>query len=132
RAEIVARIGGNEFACLVARDGQDEDHAQRFAQALFTALTQRHYLVQGHEVVLGFSIGVASCPDDAGDIEALLRYGALAVQKAKYQGGNCVQTFDVSLKTFSRQRLELEQALRKALSEGGLQVFYQPKLDLRS
>jgi diguanylate cyclase (GGDEF)-like protein/PAS domain S-box-containing protein len=132
RAEIVARIGGNEFACLVAREGTDHAHAQSFASDLFATLSQKHYLVQGHEVVLGFSIGVASCPDDATDIEALLRYGALAVQKAKYLGGNCMQTFDLSLKTFSRQRLELEQALRTALSEGGLQVFYQPKLDLRS
>lgn len=130
QTDLIARVGGNEFACLVS--GQGERFAEHIAQALFHTLTQKHYLVQNHEVVLGFSIGVAQCPQDANDIETLQRYGALAVQKAKYQGGNVVQLFDDSLKTFSRERLQLEQALRRALSEGGLQVYYQPKLDLRS
>lgn len=130
QTDLIARVGGNEFACLVS--GHGERFAEHIAQSLFHTLTQKHYLVQNHEVVLGFSIGVAQCPYDANDIETLQRYGALAVQKAKYQGGNVVQLFDDSLKTFSRQRLQLEQALRRALSEGGLQVYYQPKLDLRS
>lgn len=129
KVDILARIGGNEFACIVACSPTFDVH--KFARRLYTSVTNAHYEIAGHAVMLSCSIGVARVPEDTQDIEALMRYAALAVQKAKYHGGNQVQFFDESLKSFSRRRLEMEHELRKALSNHELEVYYQPKLDLK-
>lgn len=128
KVDILARIGGNEFACIVACSPTFD--VNKFAQRLFKSVTTGHYEIAGHAVMLSCSIGVARVPEDTQDIEALMRYAALAVQKAKYHGGNQIQFFDESLKSFSRRRLEMEHELRKALNNHELEVYYQPKLDL--
>lgn len=128
KVDILARVGGNEFACIIACSPTFQ--IDKFTTRLFNTVTKTSYDVDGHEIMLSCSIGVASVPDHTGNIETLMRYGALAVQNAKYLGGNQIQVFDESLKSFSRQRLEMEQALRKALTNNELEVFYQPKLDL--
>ena len=129
KVDILARIGGNEFACIVACSPTFE--VQKFARRLFKSVTSAHYEIAGQAVMLSCSMGVARVPEDTQDIEALMRYAALAVQKAKYHGGNQIQLFDESLKSFSRRRLEMEHELRKALSNNELEVYYQPKLDLK-
>lgn len=128
RVDVLARIGGNEFACIVACSPTFD--ITKFASRLFESLTDKPYQVAGHEVVLSCSIGIALVPEHTESIEALIRCGALAVQKAKYHGGNQIQVFDESLITFSRERLEIEKELRTALINNELEVFYQPKLDL--
>jgi len=130
QVDILARIGGNEFACIVERS--DTFDVQAFASRLFKAVTAAPYELAGHELMISSSIGLARVPEDTQDMASLMRYGALAVQKAKYDGGNQIQRFDASLRSFSRRRLEMEQALRKALGNGELEVFYQPKLDLKT
>ena len=128
KVDILARVGGNEFACIVASNpGFD---VLNFAGRLFTCVTKNHYEIDGQEVALSCSIGVAKVPEDAQDIETLMQNAALAVQKAKYHGGDQIQLFDPSLETFSRQRLEMELALRKAFDHEELEVYYQPKLDV--
>lgn len=129
KVDILARVGGNEFACIVECSPTFE--VEKFAQRLFKAVTTAHYEIDGHEVMLSCSVGVVLVPEDTQDIETLMRYGALAVQKAKYHGGNQIQRFHESLKSFSRRRLEMEHELRKALSNDELEVYYQPKLDIK-
>ncbi len=129
KVDILARVGGNEFACLVACS--ETFSVDQFAQRLFNAVTHKPYEIAGHEVVLSCSVGIALVPEHTHELESLMQFGALAVQKAKFQGGNQVQTFDESLKSFSKKRLEIEQELRKALTQGELEVYYQPKLDLK-
>lgn len=129
QVDILARVGGNEFACIV--ECSPTFDVQNFSERLFHSVTTGQYEVAGHEVMLSCSIGVARVPEDTQDIETLMRYGALAVQKAKYHGGNQIQMFDESLKSFSRRRLEMEHELRKALTNNELEVYYQPKLDLK-
>lgn len=129
KVDILARVGGNEFACIV--ECSETFSVEKFAQRLFRAVTHAQYEIDGHEVMLSCSIGVAMVPQDTQNIESLMRFGALAVQKAKYDGGNQIQAFDETLKSFSRRRLEMEHELRKALTNNELEVFYQPKLDLK-
>ncbi|KZY63715.1 hypothetical protein A3742_04850 [Oleiphilus sp. HI0071] len=129
RVDVLARVGGNEFACIVACSPTFK--VKKFAQRLFHALTDKPYQLGKNEVVLSCSIGIALLPQHTEDIETLSRFGSLAVQKAKYHGGNQIQMFDESLKTFSRERLEIEKELRSALVNEELEVYYQPKLDLK-
>ncbi|WP_197468919.1 EAL domain-containing protein [Oleiphilus sp. HI0125] len=129
RVDVLARIGGNEFACIVACSPTFQ--VRKFAERLFHSLTEKPYRLGEHELVLSCSVGIAMLPEHTNDIETLRRFGALAVQKAKYHGGNQIQMFDESLKTFSRERLEIEKELRSALMNDELEVHYQPKLDLK-
>ena len=128
KVDILARVGGNEFACIV--ECSETFSLDKFAQRLFNVVTHEPYEIANNQVVLSCSVGLAQVPGDTQDIETLMRFGALAVQKAKYHGGNQILPFDDSLKSFSRHRLEMEHELRKALSNDELEVFYQPKLDL--
>jgi diguanylate cyclase (GGDEF)-like protein len=128
KVDILARVGGNEFACIVANSPKFVP--LDFAERLFKSVTNSPYVVDEQEIALSCSIGVALVPEHAQDIETLMQNAALAVQKAKYQGGDQIQLFDASLESFSRQRLEMEQALRKAFSNEELEVYYQPKLDV--
>lgn len=128
KVDILARVGGNEFACVVGCSRTFD--VQKFAQRLFETVTQNHYEVAGQGVALSCSVGVALVPEHAQDIEILMQFAALAVQKAKFQGGDQIQVFDESLKSFSREKLELEHELINALENGDLEVFYQPKMDV--
>ncbi|MFT7371469.1 MAG: diguanylate cyclase (GGDEF)-like protein/PAS domain S-box-containing protein [Oleiphilaceae bacterium] len=128
KVDILARVGGNEFACIVANSLKFDP--LDFAERLFKTVTAKLYVVDKQEIALSCSIGVALVPEHAEDIETLMQNASLAVQKAKYQGGDQIQLFDTSLESFSRQRLEMEHALRKAFSNKELEVYYQPKLDV--
>jgi diguanylate cyclase (GGDEF)-like protein/PAS domain S-box-containing protein len=128
KVDILARVGGNEFACVVGCSATF--NVLNFAQRLFRTVTQNHYEVQGQGVALSCSVGVALVPGHTQDIEILMQFAALAVQKAKFQGGDQIQLFNESLKSFSREKLEMEHELRSALDNGELEVFYQPKMDL--
>lgn len=130
KVDILARVGGNEFACVVSCSPTFD--VMKFAQRLFRTVTHNLYELAGQEVALSCSVGVAHIPEHTQDIETLLQYVALAVQSAKFHGGDQIKVFDDSLKSFSRERLEMESALRKALNRNELEVYYQPKLSLRS
>lgn len=130
KVDILARVGSNEFACVVSCS--PTFHVMKFAQRLFDTVTQNHYEVAGQGVALSCSVGIALVPEHTENIEILMQFAALAVQKAKFQGGDQIQLFDDSLKSFSREKVEMEHALRLALETGQLEVFYQPKLDLKT
>ena len=130
KVDILARIGSNEFACVVSCSPTFD--VMKFAQRLFETVTQNHYEVAGQGVALSCSVGIALVPEHAENIELLMQYASLAVQKAKFQGGDQIHLFDESLKSFSREKVEMEHALRLALESGQLEVFYQPKLDLQT
>lgn len=130
KVDILARVGSNEFACVVSCSTTFS--VQKFAQRLFETVTQNHYEIAGQGVAISCSVGIALVPEHTQDIEILMQFAALAVQKAKFQGGDQIQMFDESLKSFSREKLEMEHELRKALENGELEVFYQPKLDVLS
>lgn len=130
KVDILARVGGNEFACVVGCSPTFS--VRKFAQRLFETVTQNHYEVAGQGVALSCSVGVALVPQHTQDIEILMQFAALAVQKAKFQGGDQIQVFDEHLKSFSREKLEMEHELRRALENGELEVFYQPKMDLNT
>tara|TARA_R110002072_G_scaffold140765_9_gene285239 strand:+ start:900 stop:3206 length:2307 start_codon:yes stop_codon:yes gene_type:complete len=130
KVDILARVGGNEFACVVGCS--PTFNIQKFAQRLFETVTQNHYEIVGQGVAISCSVGVALVPEHTQDIEILMQFAALAVQKAKFQGGDQIQMFDESLKSFSREKLEMEHELRSALENGELEVFYQPKMDLQT
>jgi diguanylate cyclase (GGDEF)-like protein/PAS domain S-box-containing protein len=128
-SDLVARLGGDEFV-VVLDSFDDRRDPVRVAGRIRTELTVP-IEIEGTEVVTTGSIGiaVASSGDDADD---LLRDADAAMYLAKTNGRNRFEIFDAELRTQATEKLRMESALRRALEHGGLEVHYQPEIDLRS
>lgn len=124
--DTAARIGGDEFAVLL-EDVEDEAGAARVAQRISDSL-QAPSCLQGHEVRTTFSIGVALGVSNKENPGELLRNADTAMYQAKNNGKNRHQIFQPRFKDEARGRLELEGALRYAIEEDQLTVYYQPKV----
>jgi diguanylate cyclase (GGDEF)-like protein len=127
--DTVARFGGDEFVVLCP--GADEaEVAMEIAQRLARAL-EEPFLVEGHELFLTGSVGVAiGTPDDGP--EDILRDADNAMYRAKEQGRPGYAFFDQGMRERSQRRLELEQELHVALERGELRLEYQPVFDVRT
>lgn len=128
--DTVCRQGGDEFMLLL-QDIDSPEHAARVAGKTLTALGQP-YLVNGHELGLSASIGIACYPRDGDDAEALVKHADAAMYHAKESGRGQYQFFSEQLSAAAHARLLLENDLRKALARSEFILNYQPKLDVNS
>jgi diguanylate cyclase (GGDEF)-like protein/PAS domain S-box-containing protein len=127
-AHTLARLSGDEFAVLFDSVGSLSSLA-RMASRLLAKLRQP-ITVGGQELVVSASIGISLLPDNAREISTLLSQANMAMQHAKHLGGNTFQFFTDNLQACTLERLQLETQLRKAIVDGQLEVYYQPKLSL--
>jgi diguanylate cyclase (GGDEF)-like protein len=127
-ADTVARLSADEFAVLFDTYGNLTTLARITTRLL--AKLRSPLPVSGHELVVSASIGIALMPDSARDIAALVSQANMAMQHAKHLGGNNFQFYTESLQARTLDRLQLEIQLRRAIEDGQLEVFYQPKLEL--
>ena len=127
-AHTVARLAGDEFTILLDDYGSLSALA-RMASRLLSKL-RMPMDVGGHELVVSASVGISLLPDNAREISALISQADMAMQHAKHLGGNTFQFYTDNLQACTLERLQLEIQLRKAIEDGQLEVFYQPKLCL--
>jgi len=127
--DTVARLGGDEFAVLLP-GVRGADAPGLVAHNLIAALTAP-YLLDGHEIVVSASIGIALYPDDSAGIDELFRFADSALSHAKRVGRNNFQFYVTELTARSSERLALAAALHKAARCGELDVYFQPQVDLR-
>ena len=125
--DTVARLGGDEFIVLLPEIRYIED-AATVARKILNALAQP-FPLDGHEIFIGTSIGIALYPFDE-ELNALLRNADTAMYEAKQQGGNNYQFYSAEMNTASLKHLSLEGALRRALERGEFELHYQPQIDL--
>ncbi|MBT8065632.1 MAG: EAL domain-containing protein [Gammaproteobacteria bacterium] len=126
----VARLGGDEFACAIS-DFADDDVLSAIADRIGEQLRQpvNHH---GHEFVVTPSIGISVYPDDAENVEDLLKNADVAMYQAKDAGRDAVRFYSGTLAIRSLHGLALENDLRRALENDELELHYQPKIDLAS
>ena len=118
------RLGGDEFQVIVPGH-QDRSTLAQLAQEIIAALSQP-YAVQGTNVVIGASVGIALAPEHGASSEELIRNVDLALYAAKDAGRGVSRFYAADLHAAVEERAELEQDLREAIAKGEFQLFYQP------
>ncbi|HEY5827758.1 MAG TPA: PAS-domain containing protein [Hyphomicrobiaceae bacterium] len=128
--DTIARMGGDEFAIVQTAITQPAD-ATALAHRAIEAISAP-YVVEGHHVVIGTSIGIAVGPSDALTPDQLVRNADLALYRAKADGRGTYRFFEREMDAQMQIRRSLEDDLRKALPAGQFQLYYQPLLNLTS
>ena len=126
----VARIGDDEFV-IALFDNTHSGNAALVAQRLLTALDEP-FMVRGHELRIGASVGISVYPDDGSNVEELLQHADVALCRAKQAGINAHVFFSSEMNQRSLERLQIEAGLRRALERNELVLQFQPKVDLHS
>jgi diguanylate cyclase (GGDEF)-like protein/PAS domain S-box-containing protein len=126
--DTVARLGGDEFALMLCDLAAAED-AVPVAQQIMAAFEQP-FNIDGSEVFVTLSIGIASYPVDSANADALLRNADIAMYRAKEVGRGSFQFYAAEMNARSLERLNLSNHLRRALERKEFFLEYQPKADL--
>ena len=128
QADTLARIGGDEFT-LVLDEIEGIADADAAARGLLDALSTP-FLIDGHTIRIGASIGISIYPDHGNDAGQLLQQADCAMYAAKHNGKNRIVHFGDELGNAARERMTLENELRRAVADGGISLQYQPEFDL--
>jgi len=127
---LIARLGGDEFAIVIA--GEDScDQAVRLAEAQLAAMANP-VIVEGHEVAVSVSIGIALAPHHAVIKQHLLSYADIALYAAKNGGRGMWEMFAPGMDAALHERHTLARDLRHAIPRGELMLFVQPLVDVES
>ncbi|ABC21362.1 putative bifunctional diguanylate cyclase/phosphodiesterase [Rhodospirillum rubrum] len=127
-SDTLARMGGDEFTIALTGDGHQRDYAM-IANRILETLRRPFTLEGGHEVLIGSSIGITLFPNDAEDVDTLLRNADTAMYRAKASGRNAFQFFTEEMNREIQSHLDLENALRRAVRAMDLTIHYQPVVD---
>ena len=128
--DVVARFGGDEFCILISLHNYAE--AEHLANRIMSKMKESIALA-GRQMVMTTSIGISIYPQDGQTCDELLKHADLALYQSKGNGRNRLHFFSPNLKTKASLELQLEEELRNALrDQTGLQVFYQPIVDVRT
>ena len=131
---VAGRLAGDEFAVILSGYERLEnltDAVSSTAEALLEAIG-RPFHVQGEEIFITTSMGVACYPDDGDNVIDLIRNGDAALYQAKRAGGNCVERYSSDMNTAAVDRLMLKSKLRRAFEREELRLHYQPKYNLKT
>ncbi|PTS85585.1 two-component system response regulator [Pseudomonas sp. HMWF032] len=128
--DSLARIGGDEFTALLDSLEHPED-AARIAEKLIEQVSVRH-TIEGVDVTLGASVGIACFPECGQTVEGLLRAADMAMYEAKRSGRQQYRFFSAEMNGRARSRLMLEESLRNAIENDDFVLVYQPQIYLDS
>ncbi len=131
RAEdTVSRLGGDEFT-IILEDIQDTAYPSIVAQKIIDTLSEPIQL-KDEMGYIGASVGIAIFPDDADEIESLIKNADMAMYTAKNGGKNIYKYFTEDMNTDATERLELSNDLRSAIVNNQLKLYYQPIMNTKN
>jgi diguanylate cyclase (GGDEF)-like protein/PAS domain S-box-containing protein len=128
--DTISRLGGDEFLVALTDVADSEDVAQvasKITESLAVPMQ-----VQGHDLPVTLSAGIAMWPDDGLDFDLLLQRADTAMYQAKAAGRNTWRFYTAQMNAEALERLQLRTALRRAMDTGEFQLHYQPLVELAS
>jgi diguanylate cyclase (GGDEF)-like protein/PAS domain S-box-containing protein len=129
--DVVARLGGDEFAVLATADSDQRETAITVASRLLEAVAAP-YDLDGHQLNIGTSIGVALAPEHGTEVDQLLKNADLALYKAKAEGRDAYRFFEDAMGVEARTRRAHQVELRNALANDEFELHYHPIIDIRT
>jgi len=129
-SDTVSRLGGDEFTIILPEIQSMTDAGKVSEKIIFTL--DEPFKLNDQEVTISPSIGISLFPDDASDMDSLLRNADAAMYHAKSSGRNNYQYYTQEMNAEARHRLDVEGRLRKAIDNGDFLLYYQPQIDVES
>ena len=126
--DVAARLGGDEFA-VIQTSIRDPSETTELVAKIHSAIRQPFDCI-GHLITTDASIGIALAPGDGLDLDQLLRNADLALYGAKGDGRRTYRFFETGMDARAKARRDLELELRQTINDGGLEVYYQPVVNL--
>ncbi len=134
KEDIVARFSGDEFAILLSNEDTHERAlyiASMIAKKVISEIS-RVYFFDNREIFIGSSIGITIYPEDGNTSEILLKNSDISMYHAKNMGRNNFQFYKKEYSSSIKDRLSLENKLRKAIERDELRLYFQPQYSLKS
>ena len=123
--DTVARLGGDEFAIVLIADESHASQVSSLASRLVGVVSEP-YDIQGHQLVIGVSIGISMAPVDGSNSDQLLKNADMALYRAKADGRGTFRFFEAGMDARAQARRVLEVDLRAALARNEFEIYYQP------
>ncbi|UGQ47881.1 EAL domain-containing protein [Massilia endophytica] len=124
--DTIGRFGGDEFAAILMLP-EGAQNAIAVIDKIRESM-RRPFDLKGHEVTVTASIGISVYPDDGSDADSLIQYADTAMYRAKEAGRDAFRFFTAEMNAQSMARLEMENALRRAIENKEFVLFFQPKV----
>ncbi|CAN7404917.1 EAL domain-containing protein [Acidovorax sp. LjRoot38] len=128
--DTVSRLGGDEFV-VVMRDVAGREDVQQLVERRLIPLIRQSHPVEGHELNVSCSVGIAVYPEDGSDIDELMRRADAAMYEAKTTGRDMALFYSAETDQRALARQTMEQQLRRALERQELSLHYQPRLSAK-
>lgn len=129
--DTVSRFGGDEFV-IILNGVADTDEILQIVDHRLIPLIRKPHEIEGVELHISCSVGIAVYPEHGADIDTLMRNADVAMYQAKFSGRNNAQFFSIEMDSRARERLDIENDLRHAVERNELRLYYQPRVDCRN
>jgi diguanylate cyclase (GGDEF)-like protein/PAS domain S-box-containing protein len=129
--DVLARLGGDEFAIIQSGETSQREAASVLADRIIEIFA-KPFDIDGNEVNIGTSIGIALAPEHGTNPDSLLKMADMALYGAKSGGRNGYRFFDPDMGAAADARLALENDLRRAIAQNELELHYQPIIDTKT
>jgi diguanylate cyclase (GGDEF)-like protein/PAS domain S-box-containing protein len=130
KGDTLGRLGGDEFTILMEGIHHIDDVIV-VVQKMLEAVSEP-VLIGGYEIISSASMGITLFPDDASDVDTLLKNADVAMYRAKSQGGNTFQFYTHDMSVQADERMKLHHSLNHALERDEFKLFYQPKVNVHT
>jgi len=130
-ADTLARFGGDEFTLMLPKLHNGREDASKLAQKITNTLKQP-FNVDGHELYVSASIGIALFPHDGLNIDTLIKHADVAMYHVKGQGKNGYQFYSNEMNVPYLEKLSLDTGIHRALDNNEFSLVYQPQVNLRT
>jgi diguanylate cyclase (GGDEF)-like protein/PAS domain S-box-containing protein len=129
--DVLARLGGDEFAIIQAGEANQREAARSLAERII-AMLGKPFAIEGADISIGTSIGIALAPEHGAASDSLLKMADLALYRAKSAGRNGYCFFAPEMSEIASARQEIEGDLRRAIQQNELELHYQPIIDAKT